>query len=271
MMVLQHLLKSKGKCILPTYKKVTFIPVNTFTYQRLIGRLYDDGINVKQQTIEINSVERIHRCSLHKNDDIWTLYKTKHPNVETLGDALHEGCTSSNNGPCVGIVQLSNNIKSLHWLSYSEVIEKSQRIGSYLWIKTKLTPMKSKVAIISENRPEYLFVEHACYQYGFIIISLYTTYDSTAILHVLQVTQAEVLIVDDIKRIKAIEDQLLNHSQIKEIIVLDDICSDEKNKIRSISTTLKSIYTHDIHQRPYVDPNNIATLILTSGTTGRSR
>jgi long-subunit acyl-CoA synthetase (AMP-forming) len=64
--------------------------------------------------------------------------------------------------------------------------------------------MQSKVAILSSNRPEYLFVEQACYQYGFIVISLYTTYDSVTILNVLRRTQVEVLVVDNLERIQPI-------------------------------------------------------------------
>ncbi|CAF5065416.1 unnamed protein product, partial [Rotaria socialis] len=93
----------------------------------------------------------------------------------TLGDALNEGHINSNDGPCVGILQSSNDIGSLQWLSYSQVMGKCRRIGSYLWMKTKLTPMQSKVAILSSNRAEFLFVEQACYQYGFIVVGIYTT------------------------------------------------------------------------------------------------
>ncbi|CAF4040789.1 unnamed protein product [Rotaria sordida] len=270
-MMLQYLLKSRTKCIMLGHKTIRSIPIKTFTYESRIRRMYNDGIDVKQQTVEINSVERIRRCLLHKNDDIWTFYKTMHPNVRTLGDTLNEGYVTSNDGPCVGIIQSSNGINSLQWLPYSKVIEKSRCIGSYLWVETKLTPMQSKVAILSANRAEYLFVEQACYQYGFIVVSLYTTYDSATILNILQKTQVEVLVVDNLERIRTIQNDLFNNNQIKEILVMDDSNYNEKNKIRSISTIFKSIQHNDIRERPIVDPNSIATLILTSGTTGEPK
>lgn len=249
-------------------KIIRFVPIKRFTYQTRIQRLYNDGIDLRQQSVEINRADHIRRCSLHKDDDIWTFYKTIHPNVRTLGDSLNEGCNNSKDGPCVGILQSSNGINSLQWLSYSKVIEKSQYIGSYLWTNTKLIPMQSKVAIISENRAEYLFVEHACYKYGFIVVSPYTTYDSTTILDVLQKTRAEVLVVDNLERIQNIEEALLNNNQIKEIIVMDDCIYHGNNKIRSISTILGSMNKRDLREQPIVDPNSIATLIFTSGTTG---
>ncbi|CAF0772173.1 unnamed protein product [Rotaria sordida] len=247
------------------------IQTKTFSYKKRIQRLYNDGINLEQQTVEINPIERIRRCSLYKNDDIWTLYKTTYPNVRTLGDALHEGYINSKDGPCIGVLKSSNGVDSLQWLSYSNVKEQCRYIGSYLWAKTKLTPMQSKVAILSANRPEYLFVEQACYKYGFIVISLYTTYDAATILNVLQRTQSDVLVVDNIERIQTFQDELLKSNQIKEILVMDDGNYDENSKIRSLSTIFKSITNNYLCERPIVNPDSIATFILTSGTTGEPK
>ncbi|UJR34834.1 hypothetical protein I4U23_027615 [Adineta vaga] len=267
--MLQTSIRSRARYILAIRSNtISSTQMKTFTYKRRMQRLFNDGIDLNHQSIEINSIEHIRRCSLHKDDDIWTLYKTMCPQVRTLGDALHEGFKVSNDGPCVGIVQTLNGIKSLQWLSYSTVIEQSQSIGSYLWRRTKLTPSKSKVAILSSNRPEYLFVEQACYMYGFIVVSMYTTYNSTAIQKILQRTEAEVLIIDNLDRIKSIKKELLDNNQIKEILVMDEIGNEETNKIRSISSILK---TTDICERPRIDPDEIATFILTSGTTGEPK
>jgi long-chain acyl-CoA synthetase len=252
-----------------TLRSVSLIHANTFKYKTRMEQFFSGGVDVTQQSIEINPTERIRRYLLDKDADIWTLYKTMCPNVRTLGDALQEGYVASNDGPCVGFLQSSNGTESLQWLSYSTVMERCRYIGSYLLTKTKLIPKQSKVATISSNRPEYLFVEQGCYMYGFIIVSLYTTYDAAAIQNVLQRTQAEVLVVDNLERIQSFQDELLNNNQIKEILVLDDIKYDEKSKIRPISSIFKSMKKTDICERPKIDPDDVATFILTSGTTGR--
>ncbi|CAF2086657.1 unnamed protein product [Rotaria magnacalcarata] len=270
-MLQSYFIRSRIISVVLIPQSILFNQVNTLTYKARIQRLYNDGSDLKQQTVEINSTEHIRRCSLHKNDDIWTLYKTVHPNVRTLGDALHEGYINSKDGPCLGSIQTSNGIDSLQWLSYSEVAEKSRYIGSYLWAKTKLIPIQSKVAILSSNRSEYLFAEQACYQYGFVVVSLYTTYDFATILSVLQRTQAEVLIVDNLRRIQTFQDDLFKNSQIKEILVMDDTSHDENSKIRSFSAIFKTMKNTDLRERPTVDPDSIATFILTSGTTGEPK
>ncbi|CAF1504649.1 unnamed protein product [Adineta ricciae] len=269
--MLQSFIRTRTRYILSIRNPIQLVQIKTLTYQKRIQSYYDDGINLKQQSIEINPIERIRRCSLHKDDDIWTLYKTMCPDVRTLGDALDEGCRVSNNGPCIGTIQTSNGVPSLQWFSYSTVIERSQSIGTYLWTRTELIPSKSKVAILSSNRAEYLFCEQGCYMYGFIVVSIYTTYDDVAIQNILQRTEAEVLIVDNLARIQSIRDKLLNNNQIKEIIVMDDIIYDainEKSKIRSVSSIFKTVKPTDRNERPMIAPNDTATFILTSGTTG---
>ena len=166
--MLRTLSKSKTAHTVLALRSTSLIHANTFAYKAQIQKLYNDGIDTKQLSVEVNPIEHIRRCSLHKDDDIWTFYKTMCPNVHTLGDALHEGYVVSNDGPCVGYFQSLNGTESLQWYSYSKVIEQSRYIGSYLLERTKLIPKQSKVAIISSNRPEYLFVEQGCYMYGFI-------------------------------------------------------------------------------------------------------
>ena len=267
--MLRSYLGSRTACFMLVSRRILFIQTKTITYETRIRRRHNDGIDLKQQTVEINPVERIRRCSLHQYDNIWTFYKTMHPNVKTLGDTLDEGCITSKDGPCLGVLQSYNGIKSLQWLSYSKANEQSQYIGSYLWKKAKLITTQSKVAILSSNRSEYLLVEQGCYKYGFIIVSLYTTYDSATILNSLERTEAEIVVIDNLKRIETIQHELLNNNRIKEILVMDDMKHNENSKIRSLPTILKSMKTDDICERPLIDPDSIATFILTSGTTGR--
>jgi long-chain acyl-CoA synthetase len=262
--MLRSLNKSRGH-ILVTSRAFLLQQTRTSTYKTRIYRMFNDGIDVNQQSIETDPVERIRRCSLYKNIDIWSFYKTIAPHVKTLGDALSAGCAYSNDGPCLGSVRSIDGVDTLEWLSYSSVMEKSRQIGAFLWKELNLTPMQSKVAILSSNRSEYLFVEQGCYMYGLIVVSLYTTYDATAIVNILRRTGAEVLVVDNYERIQSCQDELIKNDQLKKIFVMDETPFDPKSKIQSLSS-IKN--TMDGCERPEVDPDSIATYILTSGTTG---
>ncbi|CAF1142349.1 unnamed protein product [Adineta steineri] len=266
--MLRCILKPNNIYTISFLRSISLTHINKSTYKARIQREHDDGIDINHQTTEIDSKEHIRRCTLHKDVDLYSYYNKICPNVRTLGDGLFEGCTASNDGPCMGYISPDDSSKTIQWLSYSQVIEKSRYIGSYLWIKTKLIPMKSKVAIVSSNRPEYLFVEQGCYMYGFLVVSLYTTFDAKTIMNLVKRTGADVLIVDNFKRIQSIKDDLLDTKQIKQIFVMDEGNYDEKGKIQSLSSIFKSMKTTDICERPTIDPQSIATYILTSGTTG---
>ena len=240
----------------------------TYAYKSRIQRQYDDGIDLKNQTVEIDPVEHIRRCTFYKDIDIFSFYKTIYPTVQTLGDAFYHGYSISNNGPCIAFLDSVNETKSLNWISYSMALERIRLIGSHLLTEAALTPMKSIVAIISLNRPEYSFVEHACYMYGFTVFALYTTCDPATIVSLLDKTQAEVLVVDNLDRIESFKNQLLEKNYVKIILSMDNITASENEKVKNIPAILKTMKQSDVRPRSQIDPESIATFILTSGTTG---
>ena len=242
----------------------------TNAYQSRIRKKYDDGIDIKNQTVEIDPVERIRRCSYYKDVDIYNFYQTFCPNVQTVGDVFYHGYETSKNGPCIGFVNDGNKAEPIYWISYGMALERIRKIGSHLWTNAKLTPMKSTVAILSLNRAEYSFVEHASYMYGFIVLALYTTYDSRTILSILKKTQTDVLVVDNLERIDEFKNELFQDTFLKEILVMDKVTDANVNsKVRDIPTVLETMTNSDVRSRPKVDPESIATYILTSGTTGK--
>lgn len=239
--------------------------VSCLTYQTRIKRLHDDGIDLKQQTVEIDSKQHIRRCTFYKDIDLWSIPKVVCPNVRTLGDALQQGFHVSNDGPCLGLIENDGNRKSLEWLSYSQVIDRAQRIGTYLLKELQLIPGESRVAILSTNRVEFFLVEQACYMYGFIVLSLYTNYDDKTIENVLDRTDTRVLFIDNVERIRRAE------NSFKKIFVMDPQSSAVGDQIQSLSSIFDQYKSKDICPRPSIPPDDTATFILTSGTTGKLR
>ena len=237
-------------------------------YQSRFEPIINESFDLNNQTVEIDPTEHIRRSMLYANVDIFSYYKTICPNIHTLGDVFYRGYTISNNGPCLTTVDLSNKTAPTHWISYGTALERIRYVGSHMWTNAQLTPMQSKVAILSTNRAEYVFVEHACYMYGFTMIGLYTTCDANTIVSLLQRTKAEVLVVDNLNRIDSFKTELLQIAGLKEILVMDEIPTDENGKLQSIPSVLKTMQQADVRPLPKIDPDSIATLVLTSGTTG---
>ena len=260
--------KSNGTYAALAVGAVAVTYAGTHAYKSRIQRKHNDGIDLKNQTVEIDPVEHIRRCTFYKDIDIYSAYKSVYPTVQTVGDFFYHGYDSSKNGPCIAYLDPGKKTEVLQWISYGTALEKIRLIGSHLWTAGNLTPMKSTVAIISLNRPEYSFVEHACYMYGFIVLAMYTNYDPETIMSLIDKTQTEVLVVDSLERIAPFKEQLLKSSCLKEILVMDDVTSQENQKIKNIPSVLQSMQQADVRPRPPIDPESVATYILTSGTTG---
>jgi long-subunit acyl-CoA synthetase (AMP-forming) len=58
-------------------------------------------------------------------------------------------------------------------------------------------------------------------------------------------------------------------TQLKEILVMDEITGDENEKIQNIPSVLKTMQQAEVRPIPKINPDDIATFVLTSGTTGK--
>ncbi len=76
--MMQSFLKPRATSFLLIQRTDPFAQSKISTYKTRIRRLYNDGIDLKQQSVEINSIERIRRC---------IFYKATCPNFRTLGNA----------------------------------------------------------------------------------------------------------------------------------------------------------------------------------------
>lgn len=260
--------KSPGTCAALAAGAAVVAYTGNRAYKSHLQKSEGEKIDLNNQTVEIDPVEHIRRGVQYTDIDLFSYYKTVCPTVQTLGDVFYRGYSVSNNGPCMTNVDLAKKSAPLHWISYGTALERIRYIGSHMWTAAKLTPMQSKVAILSTNRVEYIFAEHACYMYGFVVVALYTTYDAQTILSLLRKTEVEVFVVDKLDRIDSFKQDLLGLPKLKEILVMDETNTLGNEKIQTIPSVLKSMQQADVRPLPKIDPHSIATFILTSGTTG---
>ncbi len=124
-----------------------------------------------------------------------------------------------------------------------------------------------KIAILSNNRPEWLFTDLAVQQTGAVLVPIYPTTNANELQFI------------------------LNDAQVKYIFVSNKELLDKVNSIKSFVPSLKNIYSFDEIEsadhwaqipesaaslsiaelekvKNSIDENNLATIIYTSGTTG---
>uniref|UniRef100_A0A4W5JVE8 long-chain-fatty-acid--CoA ligase n=1 Tax=Hucho hucho TaxID=62062 RepID=A0A4W5JVE8_9TELE len=102
--------------------------------------------------------------------------------AKTMYEFFLRGARVSNNGPCLGARQPS---QSYEWLSYSEVAEKAENLGSALLHRGHTKTKDQFIGIFSQNRPEWTIAELACYTFSLVAVPLYDTLGTEAITYVI--------------------------------------------------------------------------------------
>lgn len=161
--------------------------------------------------------------------------------------------------------------------SYTEIIEKIKNITlglSELGIKAG-----DRVAIISENRPEWSFADLAILSLRGVNVPIYTTQAVEQIRYILEDSGAKALFISSKKLWKHAMQALEGVEQLEKLIFFDDDAVPE-NDSRAMSFAQleqKGDELNKIDERAYIrhlaeiKTDDLATIIYTSGTTGEPK
>src|SRR5215469_3985885 len=128
-----------------------------------------------------------------------------------------------------------------------------------------------RIAILSENRPEWMIADFACATSGIADVPIYTTLTAEQTLYLLQNSGARVIFVSTLEQLRKIQ-SIQAQTNLEKIVVMDDIA--EVNVIRMWSLLEGATSEQDAEfdqQAHQIQPDDLATLIYTSGTTGTSK
>ena len=125
-----------------------------------------------------------------------------------------------------------------------------------------------RVAILSENRPEWQMVDFACLLLGIVDVPIYPTQTAEQAAYMLQNSGARVLFLSTQQQLEKIQ-PIIPQTSVERLIIMDDgapaptesfskllssAAADEKEAMRNQGAAIKS--------------EDLATIIYTSGTTG---
>jgi long-chain acyl-CoA synthetase len=125
-----------------------------------------------------------------------------------------------------------------------------------------------RVAILSENRPEWAVADFATMLLGAADVPIYPTLTEEQTLVILQdsgVRLAFVSSVEQLKKILAIK----HRTAIEKVVVMDDAGTDEAIPMRGLMAQPVTGRDAEMDARgKSVKPDDLATIVYTSGTTG---
>ncbi len=128
-----------------------------------------------------------------------------------------------------------------------------------------------RVAILSENRPEWMITDFACTASGIVDVPIYTTLTAEQTRYVLENSGTRVACVSTLEQLRKVQ-SVQGRTKVEKIVVMDDV--GELNVIPMWpilnGASLAPDPEFDAKARS-IQPEDLATLIYTSGTTGTSK
>jgi long-chain acyl-CoA synthetase len=224
---------------------------------------------------------------MQKNDQgIWTR-KTSPPTpyvekVSTLYQNFNEGAKISRHSNCLGYRELGScgEYSEYKWYSYEQVSDFRTQLGSFL---VQNSSPKAKIGIFSMNSPEWIITQEACNAYSLILVPLYDSLGEDAVKFILHHAEVQITVCSQEKLLC-----LLKFAPqcplLKCIVVVPSrapAANEEINyakawaaqlgiRLLAWNEALSFGEQQTIPHRP-PEPEEIASICYTSGTTGRPK
>ncbi len=159
-------------------------------------------------------------------------------------------------------------------ISHSEVAERVRHAARGL--SSLGVRRGDRVAILSENRPEWAIADFACLTAGLTDVPIYPTLPADQIAYILKDSGAVAIFVSTRTQAEKIREVRSQIPAVKTVIGFDDapgltnMSMAELEKRGTEGETKESITTHR-EDALSVKPDDLATIIYTSGTTGEPK
>jgi len=156
-------------------------------------------------------------------------------------------------------------------ISHRQVLERVRRVARGLRLAG--VQRGDRVAILSENRPEWAIADYACLTAGLTDVPLYPTLPADQISYILQDSGAVAIFVSNEEQAAKIASIRSEVPTLRIVITFDDTATAgglrmdalEASGAEGESAETIAAYRREADQ---VEPDDLATLIYTSGTTG---
>ena len=158
--------------------------------------------------------------------------------------------------------------KDITWQDLDETVEKLSAALLDAGVR-----IGDKIAILSENRPEWVYADLSILSCGAATVPIYVTSTAKEIEYILKDAGAEIIFVSTKERLNNIA-SVAKETSLKKIILFEAISSPDPlvldfNKFLSLGKELLPLYKNALEERiKATGPDDLVTMIYTSGSTG---
>ncbi len=130
-----------------------------------------------------------------------------------------------------------------------------------------------KIATVSNNRPEWNFVDMGMSMIGLVHVPLYTSLNSAEYEKILEHSDARIVFISDKQLVKKIKPVVEKIKTLENIYTFDEIENEKHwSEIISLGKANTEKFKDELEKiKADIKPNDFASLIYTSGTTGTSK
>lgn len=195
----------------------------------------------------------------------------------TIGKLFLEKTTNNNFEIAVGQIKQST-INTFDSKKYLEKVAQT-----YNTLSEIMNIFEEKVAILSNSRIEWHFLDVATIATGGIIVPIYPTYLPSEIEHILEHSESSLLIVENESQLDKVIEIQENLKKLKVIIIIDEVSIKKIEKLKdeiktySYSQLFEASKESSCAIQKFIDDiskvkkEQTASIVYTSGTTGNPK
>jgi len=193
---------------------------------------------------------------------------TSGPSAETRPRTLNDIFLRAVNRRCDRLMMVRG---AFDWLSISSDDFRRNVAGFARALQQWGIAKGDRVAILSENRPEWPVADFAILLVGGVVVPIYTTLTDQQTLLLLRDSKARVVVVstqEQLNKVQAIRDQ----SPIEHVVVMEAVETAHAVHMQALMKAGEDFSETELQSRAAsAQPDDLATIIYTSGTTGTSK
>jgi long-chain acyl-CoA synthetase len=156
------------------------------------------------------------------------------------------------------------------WLTYSWSEANKQILSIQAALAKENLQAGDRVALMLRNSPHWVFFEQAALGMGLVVIPLYTNDRADNVSYVLQDAGVKLLLIENESALKQLE-PIASQLQGLLRLVSVDTCDASPLFPRLVALSNWQLMDDEAPQLPEIDIDSLATLVYTSGTTGRPK